>query len=199
MGWTGTHKPAGQSLRDFFTEEFRGTEILDFSVVNYTECYAAMRNKRGEVFGMVILVHMAPQSYWNVTYKEMGESMGPFAFNCPKRILDLLDTLAPVEPTPDYDDPELVRKIGHAFGAYEWRQRCRQEAAKRREVAQEVNRIQAGDCVVFKVRFGSGHRFEVTGHRGRSLLARGENGLVYRVGPQMLAQYDHEVERGVTA
>jgi hypothetical protein len=54
-------------------------------------------------------------------YKDMGESSGPNAANAPLRIIDKLDKLRPIDP----NDDSYVAKW-----ARDWRQRCRDNAAK---------------------------------------------------------------------
>lgn len=110
MGWTGTYRPYGQSLRDFFQAEFIDNEILDFATVNRTTCYAAMR-KGDEVWGLVILVTYPKNDWENIRFKYVSEEMGPVESQCPVRILDLL--------TPT--DSKY---------AQEWRDRCYANARK---------------------------------------------------------------------
>lgn len=114
MGWTGTHRPRGQSLKDFFQEQWgSGTNtILDFATVKRSTCYAAVQNNQtGEVFGVVILVKYSRDYHYNITYKDMDETMGPNESECPARILALLS------PTT------------HKY-ALAWRERCRANLAK---------------------------------------------------------------------
>jgi hypothetical protein len=83
--------------------------------------------ERSTYFGIVCLTERKntfPQSqYVDFYYKDMDESMQPFYFDCPARILDKLDKLAPAtEP---------------ASGAYKWRAACR----KHRERAAARNAL----------------------------------------------------------
>jgi hypothetical protein len=90
-------------------------KVLDSAFVNYknfNEFYAAVEciNKQtGErsVFATIILVTLHEESSNNICYKDMDESSGPYAYNCPLRILNLL--------TPTVNE-----------GAIEWRERCHQ-------------------------------------------------------------------------
>lgn len=83
----------------------------------------ASTRERVETYGMVVLTerkntHPASQ-YVDFYYKDMDESMQPYYYDCPVRMLDLLDRLAPVtEP---------------ASGAYKWRAACRQRNADKAE------------------------------------------------------------------
>ncbi len=115
MGWTYTHKNSGQSVREFFEKEFNCTnesgswKILDLAVVNMREAYMAMEiiptGQPRKVVGVVCLLGYSKSDY-NFGYKDMDESMGPNADNCPARILDLL-----TQTEYEY--------------ALSWRERCR--------------------------------------------------------------------------
>lgn len=85
--------------------------------------------ERVQVYGIVVKTERKntyPRSqYVDFYYKDMDESMQPYSYDCPVRMLDLLDRLAPAtEP---------------ASGAYKWRAACRQhhadKAASRRDRA----------------------------------------------------------------
>jgi len=79
--------------------------------------------ERKQVYGVVCLTerkNVFPASqYIEFGYKHMDENMHPFYYDCPIRLLDKLDKLAPVtEPSS---------------GAYRWRAKCREQAAKQNE------------------------------------------------------------------
>jgi len=79
--------------------------------------------ERVGVYGIVVTTERKntyPRSqYVDFYYKDMDEAMEPFCYDCPIRLLDLLDKLAPAtEP---------------ASGAYKWRAKCREHAAKQNE------------------------------------------------------------------
>ncbi len=66
----------------------------------------------GIVFGVVFLTSVDNKSYWeNFAYKDMDETCGPYKYDCPKAIIDLLS------PT----DNEY---------ALEWRRKCLENANK---------------------------------------------------------------------
>lgn len=84
-------------------------EVLKSSIVN-TTYYAAVKQtnlKSGNsvVFGMTILTSTNLKDYFNFSYKEISEDMGPGDCQCPISILNLLD-----ETTNQY--------------ALDWRERC---------------------------------------------------------------------------
>jgi len=100
MGWTYLHKDKDMNTKDFFSKEFnfidkRGRKVTVLDCASYlTEAYLAIESLTpGEermVFGMVCLIHYTRNDYYNFGYKDMDESMGPYYYNCPERILKLL-------------------------------------------------------------------------------------------------------------
>ena len=150
MGWTYTHKPAGQSasefLREHFTEETDKLrwEMLDIAIVRFRTAYAAVRKTNkltGDslVFGLVCLLDHRPADEYNFGWKEIEESMGPVESDCPARILDLLT------PTK-------------AEFAIEWRARCRENLAKRDEASNFMHSLRPGDRLRYEpgLTFSSG-------------------------------------------
>lgn len=93
MGWLYKNKPKFVKVMDFLKQEFNNEycEVIDGSVVKYRTAYLACRStKTGEVFGLVCLLNYRRGDLYNFGYKDMEESMLPFSFDCPKRILSLL-------------------------------------------------------------------------------------------------------------
>lgn len=106
MGATSTHKPAGQKLDEFFGSHFSQAEIIASSsrrTPGYApgrsewqyEYYAAVRYTEphphaGEVFAFVVLYTVSPSSYYNFTYKDMDETVLPFAANPSRAVLEAL-------------------------------------------------------------------------------------------------------------
>lgn len=91
--------------------------------------YEPLPETEQKVFGVVFLTSVDSKDYYNFAYKDMDESMGPFYFDCPKSILDLLS------PTDDKD-------------ALAWREKCRERIAKEKE-----------GCSLSKLPIGSVIRF----------------------------------------
>lgn len=92
MGWMYMARPAGQSHQAFFQEQFGSDcQILDSHTTRFV-FYAACENKRkpGAVFAVICLFRYARKDYYNFGFKDMDESMGPYAYDCPNRILDML-------------------------------------------------------------------------------------------------------------
>lgn len=106
MGATSTHKTAGVSVSDYFADYFTNATIIasgtrrdpDYIGGSYDwpyEFYAAVRYNdghphAGEVFAFVVLYSVAPSSYYNFTYKDMDETVGPGAVHAPRRVLEAL-------------------------------------------------------------------------------------------------------------
>lgn len=122
MGWTFQEKPRdvrGELDRSLtWTNEDGARRVLDSAIVNRTEYYAAVEWIRAdgsrEVWCAVFLLKFHPKARDGLTfgYKDMEESMGPYAWRCPLRILSLLT---------ETDNP-------HALG---WRAKCREYHARR--------------------------------------------------------------------
>lgn len=138
MGWTYTHKDEGESVKEFFSKEFgyanekRKTRVLDCAVVCLREAYLAFEDMNlvdgtREVFAIVCALDYRPLDHWNFGYKDMDETMGPYYYNCPERILNLL--------TPT--DNEYALK---------WRRKCREAVERRKKVA----KIKNGDILEFE-------------------------------------------------
>lgn len=120
MGWTGgqLQEPfsAEAALRFELPTMMGEGRLVDCAMVkadahsDYTHViYAACREDANEVFGLVLLVHIAQRE---IATKPITEEMGPNEDECPAHILDLL--------TPT--DREYAIK---------WRERCRENLGAR--------------------------------------------------------------------
>lgn len=114
MGWDGMKVGARESVEHCIRREFDDLVDLHIPHPNAAEsaAYGAYRSRRGLVVGVVVLFERSGE--W-VHLKTIDESMGPYYYDCPTRILD---QLSPLE----------------AFGcdmssAKEWREKCRVRAA----------------------------------------------------------------------
>lgn len=141
MGWTWTHKPKGQSIKQFFTEEFNGKrgQVVDCAVINLREAYVAYEwTETGKVEAAVCLLSYSKDSYYNFGYRDMSEMEGPCFYNCPERILNLL-----TEPAPNEY-------------AQTWREKCRKNLAKKKDPTKR--RPKHGDVIRFAMpmRFQNG-------------------------------------------
>lgn len=137
MGWTGTYKEKGESYDDFFNAEY-GNEShhvwIGKGFAKNGAYYRAMKNtETGEIFAVIILLQHGSQSdRTNFFYKTMDETEGPYNYDCPKRILDIL--------TPTDDE-----------FAIQWRIKCRNRI-------EQEKRLKIGSRIRFKnpVKFTSG-------------------------------------------
>jgi hypothetical protein len=133
MGWHWQHKDPGP-LQDFFIRELRPLEVIATHSHARHEFYAAVRKpETGEIFAFVALLEWRMGDRHNFGYKPMDETMGPYAYNCPARILDLLT------PTDN-------------LTANEWRSRCCEVITRKAEHAAMRRKIWPG-C---RVRFAEG-------------------------------------------
>lgn len=114
MGWTSTKKAAGMTMKDFVIGMVLGSEsdrLVD-CVVKGGEAYMAVKGKEdGKVFAVVVLIEK-DHHYGDTAVKDMDEGMHPYYYNCPAKILDLLD-----EP---YNE-----------AAAKWRKACRETIANK--------------------------------------------------------------------
>ena len=127
MGWTEYHagyykngkvdRKAELDSMYNWEDENRKCEVLKSSMVGSTY-YAAVKslNKTNgfeRVCAAICLTSTNSKDYFNFAYKDMDETCGPYKYDCPKGILDLLS------PT----DNEY---------ALEWRKQCYESLAKKK-------------------------------------------------------------------
>lgn len=123
MGWTYYWAPSTTKTADLVIKDLEGkTKTRQWEVIDHA--------MRGSVFyGLVKVTDLTDGTVshygavWLTSrrngefgYKDMSEGAHPYYYDCPKRILDKLDKLAP----------------NPGQSAREWRQRCRDKAAKGR-------------------------------------------------------------------
>ena len=99
MGWTSVNKPKGMSLDEFFDKEFKCDSLKLIGkgyTKNLSEYYRACYNvEKGVYFVLVCKIHFG-KGYYNFSYKDMDESENPYFYNCPKRIMDIIERSKPV-------------------------------------------------------------------------------------------------------
>jgi hypothetical protein len=191
MGWLFMRSIAPhRTPRDYLDAQFTFSEngvtrrILSSAVVKTRTYYAALEIAKPDVppdvVGIVCLIKYNPRDREDYVfgYKDMDETVGPCAAECPAAILVLLtDT-----------DSEYAR---------EWRDRCREFAARRRSHGPLRN----GDRIVFPVPIDFTDRtshsaFEVSIDRNRPRAIRllAPNGRLYRI--SNLKEREFRLERG---
>lgn len=171
MGWTFTSKPKGQSTVDFFKERFNTPgklEVLAGAVVNTNEVYLACRaTPEGMVpyvFAVVCLLQFRPKDHYPFGYKDMDESMNPYAWNCPERIFKMLTDV------PDQNE-----------GSKKWRQLVAERIAERNNAV----KLHSGTVIKLKqpVPFRGGGELDtfVCTDAKRRLFKRGSIHTAYKL------------------
>ena len=79
------------------------------------------------VFAAIVLTSVNSKNYYNFAYKDMSECSGPYKYDCPKSILDLL--------TPTENE-----------WANEWRQKC-YETLKEKNNPNSLNKLPIGTVI----------------------------------------------------
>jgi hypothetical protein len=181
MGTTFQHRGRGQSDRQFF-QDLMGTRytILECATMHArTEdgaFYAAVQTnegpEQGQVWAFVALVYWT-FGYHNFGYKDMEETMGPNAAECPARILDLLT------PLGECSKPHPHREHDYCgtCAAREWRADCRKVADARARAA----KVQPGQVIKFAkpITFASGTELDTLTFEARDTFRA--DGLRYRI------------------
>lgn len=162
MGWTGqhaTHYKNGKIDRKaecdaYFMEDLNKGHfnVLKSSMVGSTyyaavqrvvkyigkgengeEIYESLPENERTTFGAVFLTSTDAKDYFNFSYKDMDESMGPGHCDCPKSILDLLS------PTNDEY-------------ANEWRKACYENLTKKKN-PNGLNKLPVGTVIKVVIPF----------------------------------------------
>jgi len=114
MGWTSSHKDYGMTVDEFFEKEFESTDFKFASkgaLVNMSEYYRAVYiPSKKQYFALVCRVHFERDDYYNFSYKDMDESVNPYYYNCPARIMKIVEQS---EPCNDWSKEwrETVHKV----------------------------------------------------------------------------------------
>ena len=183
MGWTGTHKYKDESMQNFVEREIKynsNFERIGKGFYKNGAFYGAVKNKKtGAIIAEVILFQFSKNNeHENIWYKEQDETVGPYKYDCPDRILDLL-----TDPLNEW--------------AASWRKKCREQNAKSKI------KLTPGTKVKFKTDFTfSGNRIVNTflytelknykGNKIKRLYAIGENGGFYTTAG-LLKKYEYEI------
>jgi hypothetical protein len=141
MGWLEYHascykngkvdRKAEMDSKYNWEDESRKVEVLKSSMVGSTY-YAAVKMLNEttgyeNVSAVVCLTSTNNKDYFNFAYKDMDETMGPFKYDCPKGILDLL--------TPTENEYAL-----------QWRQACRDNLAAKKN-PNSFNKLPVGTLI----------------------------------------------------
>ena len=138
MGWTeyhATHYKNGKVDRKaeidaMWNDDISGKfTVLKSSMRGSTYYGAIKQNNTEEVFAVVFLTSTDMKNYFNFSYKDMDETYGPYQYDCPKGILDLL--------TPTNNEVAL-----------KWRETCR-ERLKAKQDKNSLSKLPVGTVIKF--------------------------------------------------
>lgn len=143
MGWTSLHKDYGMTVDEFFEKEFESTDFKFASkgaLVNMSEYYRAVYiPSKKQYFALVCRVHFERDNYYNFSYKDMDESEEPYYYNCPARVLQIVEQSEPCN--------ENARR---------WREKCHKVLEKK----QAVKSLDFGTVIRFSTTFHFGNDVE---------------------------------------
>ena len=141
MGWLFRHRPSSESVKAFLQkhincENEHGTmEALDIAIVQRTTAYVALRatlkGKPACVLGGVYLLQYA-RGFNNLGIKELEESVEPFSYDCPERILRILTPLDAPEFLAIFSSEDKSVAIENAG---RWREKCWANIQSRKRLA----------------------------------------------------------------
>lgn len=173
MGWTGFSDYPHLSRAEIIRKELSqpatadnprawGFEYMaERGAVVYGVMWHDAPDKPRRYFGIVVLTSRKDGEF---LYKEMSEDCGPYYYDAPKKMLDMLDQLAP-------DPGEYAQK---------WRAKCREKLAakKSRTVWQAGDRIEYG---------GAEYTLRAPAGRGRGWIVE-HYGMTYRIPARALSR-----------
>ena len=185
MGWLYSH--ISGTPKDELRGQFEGStthRLLDLAIVAKSEAYMAVENiATGTVQAWVFLVDLktSKAGRWNFGYKDMHETMLPYFYRCPKRILD---KLSPVEECYPGENRASSRE-----SATQWRTYCWETLDGRRKTTAKRAAARKSLPDGAKVRFSSSLRFGDGKSRdtftvkliGRKLRFIGEDGVLCQI------------------
>ena len=135
MGWTYTSQ---QNKSDFLQEILRDchwendsavSSVIDHSVRG-NRLWVALRleykNGYPDCKYVVLFLLHKHKDGWG--YKDMDESMGPYYYDCPLRLLQVTGDPAPCTAHETHDEDSLCATLS----SLRWRQQVREQSAKRR-------------------------------------------------------------------
>lgn len=139
MGWISAHRDKGISNADYFNDLLGSDRTILANATINGAFYAAVRDDDdGQVWGFVALVQWT-RGFYNFTYKDMSETMGPAVTDAPAKVLDLLT------PT-DHE---------HALA---WRKQCRASSDHKQRASTALRGLRDGDTITLRkaLRFSDG-------------------------------------------
>jgi hypothetical protein len=103
MGWTSFN--LREPIKQWFKNDWESNgkyKVLDSALVKRTTMYGAIKNlNTNEVFCAVFLIRWSNSDY-NFSYKDMTEFEGPYQYECPQRIFNLLTPLSEIKTISEF-------------------------------------------------------------------------------------------------
>lgn len=170
MGWLFAPSDA-QSIREYFTRErferlYNSSDgkakVIDFSLRGHV-AYLAYQYPDEDLGAdrVTCIVCLLERQYdrgsYHYGHKTMDEAMGPYCYDCPKRILDKLTE----PPPPGY--------------AQQWREKCRARASRKRAKPGDVIRF---DTMMTFTDGAQLDTFRVVNRDGKTLFTPTDNAYV---------------------
>ena len=97
MGWTTTTKYSWETMDEFFEREMGNIFIGKGAFVRFSRYYRIFENNNGYHI-LCCLVHLNKDT---ISYKDMDETVLPYIYDCPKRILKEADRLSSSNLSPN--------------------------------------------------------------------------------------------------
>jgi hypothetical protein len=170
MGWTGSQKFDSLPTKDWLAKEFTNEsdthkwELTDVSMRGNTAygIHKVQDKATGIILAEALIILTRKENDW-IYFKEMGETVHPYYYDAPKKLLDKLDALF-----PPFND-----------NAKAWRDACRAKATKTKSA-----KLVIGDVVKFakEMSFGqfSEDTFTYESYFGKDAF-RATNGVLCRI------------------
>lgn len=170
MGWTGSQKFDNLSTKDWLVKEFTSEsdthkwELTDVSMRGNTAygIHKVQDKATGIILAEAMIILTRKEGDW-IYFKEMGETVHPYYYDAPKKLLEKLDSLY-----PPFND-----------NAKAWRDACRKRSVKSKV------KLKIGDVVKFAkpMQFGalfSEDTFTYESYVGKDAF-RATNGTLCRI------------------
>jgi hypothetical protein len=170
MGWSGSQFNGG-SVKDFLINDNSGSDAdfrwsyVDVSMRGNTAYGIAIREDKhtGIILAEALVILTRKEKGWIYT-KELGETVHPYYYDAPKRLIDKLDAMYP--PLND--------------NAVQWRLKCRENAKKSKVKLKNGDMVRFANPMTFTFRTGrvSADTFEYVEYQGKRNIFRIDNNIV---------------------
>lgn len=136
MGWTGMYPPSHRDKKQWLQEQFTSENenfrwgLTDISVrgsVAYAIYHQEDKKTGISLHETMVILLSCRKDEW--AYKEMGETVHPYYYDCPKKLLDKIDAMY-----PPFNEQ-----------ARAWRNKCREQVSKK----QTATKLENGTVIKF--------------------------------------------------